>query len=63
MAPVDNSPANDMGNFEHVCSLKSNDIVSVHKYKSKKTGLTVYIADVEGPVVCGYFCLGKIRFD
>jgi hypothetical protein len=60
MAPVDSSPARGRkGSFELVCSLKANDLVPVHKYKSNVTGLTVVIAEVEGPVVNGYFCLGK----
>lgn len=59
MAPVDNSPASNMGGFELICSLKSNDIIPVHKYKSANTGLTVVIAEVDGPVVCGYLALGK----
>ncbi|XP_012281093.1 uncharacterized protein C05D11.1-like [Orussus abietinus] len=63
MAPVDNSPASNMGGFELVCSLKSNDTIPVHKYKSTNTGLTVVIAEVGGPVVCGYFCLATEAFD
>lgn len=59
MAPVDNSPASNMGGFELICSLTSNDIIPVHKYKSSSTGLTVFIAEVDGPVVCGYLGLGK----
>jgi Zn-dependent M16 (insulinase) family peptidase len=37
--------------------LRANDLVPVHKYKSSATGLIVVIAEVEGPVVNGYFCL------
>ena len=59
MAPVDNSPAGNMSGFELICSYKSNDSIFVHKYKSLNTGITVFIADVDGPLVCGYFCLGK----
>lgn len=59
MAPVDSSPASNMAGFELICSLKSNDLIPVHKYKSSNTGLTVVIAEVDGPVVNGYFCLGK----
>lgn len=61
MAPVDNSPAGNMGGFELICSLKSNDIIPVHKYKSSNTGLTVVIAEVDGPVVGGYLALGKLH--
>ncbi|XP_015601715.1 uncharacterized protein C05D11.1 [Cephus cinctus] len=63
MAPVDFSPAGNMSGFELVCSLKSNDIIPVHKYKSTNTGLTVVIAEVDGPVVCGYLCLATEAFD
>lgn len=62
MTPVDNTPRENMGGFELICSLKSNDIIPVHKYKSKNTGLTVFIAEVDGPIVDGYFCLGNYYF-
>ncbi|KAK0087176.1 hypothetical protein PV325_001628 [Microctonus aethiopoides] len=63
MAPVDNSPTSNMGGFELICSLKSNDTIPVHKYKSTKTGITVFIAEVDGPVVGGNFCLATEAFD
>ncbi|XP_033227850.1 uncharacterized protein C05D11.1-like [Belonocnema kinseyi] len=63
MAPVDNTPAGNMGGFELICSIKSNDTIPVHKYKSQNTGITVFIADVDGPLVCGYFCLATEAFD
>ncbi|KAL2732287.1 uncharacterized protein V1477_014528 [Vespula maculifrons] len=63
MTPVDNTPRENMGGFELICSLKSNDIIPVHKYKSKNTGLTVFIAEVDGPIVDGYFCLATEAFD
>lgn len=59
MAPVDNSPISTMGGFELITSIKSNDTIPVHKYKSTKTGITVFIAEVDGPVVGGYFCIRK----
>lgn len=60
MAPVDNSPpVKSEGNFNLVCSSKANSLIPVHKYKSSLTGLTVVVAEVDGPVVNGYFCLGK----
>jgi hypothetical protein len=64
MAPVDGvqvTPIN-FGNFELLCSLSANDVIPVHKYRSNQTGLTVVIAEVEGPVVNGYFCLGIKTF-
>ena len=33
--------------------------VLVRKYRSQLTGLAVCLAQVEGPLVSGYFCLGK----
>ena len=52
-----------MGAFELVYSMKTNDTVPIHIYKSTNTGITVCIAEVEGPVVCGYFCLGTEAHD
>ena len=44
--------------FTKLYSGKANDVIPIYKYKSQKTGLTVAIAQVEGPLVNGYFCLG-----
>ena len=33
--------------------------VKVHKFKSTRTGMVVCLAEVEGPLVEGYFCLGQ----
>ncbi|XP_043476736.1 uncharacterized protein C05D11.1-like [Leptopilina heterotoma] len=63
MAPVDNSPTGSMSGFQLICSFKSNESIPVHKYKSVNTGLTVFIADVDGPLVCGFFCLATEAFD
>ncbi|XP_031827679.1 uncharacterized protein C05D11.1 [Nomia melanderi] len=35
--------------------IKAEDMVPVHVYKSVNSGITVAIADVDGPVVSGYF--------
>lgn len=59
MAPVDGSPPGNMCGFNLVSVVKSDDTIPVHKYVSSNTGLTVFIAEVEGPVVSGFFCLGK----
>lgn len=59
MPPVDSSPRGDMGGFEQICSQKINDTIPFHMYKSMNTGLTVCIAEIEGPVVNGYFNLGE----
>lgn len=53
-----NSDNIQSGNFELVSSLKANGLIDVRKYKSTKTGLVVVIAQVEGPIVNGYFTLG-----
>ena len=36
-----------------------NEVIPIIKYKSKKTGITVFISEVEGPLVNGYFALGN----
>lgn len=60
MAPLDSSSIQPVeNNFELLCSLKSNNLIPVSKYRSHRTGLTVVIASVEGPVVKGYFTVGK----
>ncbi|XP_071452193.1 uncharacterized protein C05D11.1-like [Hetaerina americana] len=64
MAPVDSSPGKgDGANYELICSLKANGLIPVHKYRSRTTGLTVAIAEVEGPLVNGYFCLPTETYD
>ena len=46
--------------YEVVSSVTADGNVPVTKYKSLKTGLNVCIAQVEGPLVNGYFCLGNL---
>lgn len=60
MPPVDSTPNINTGNFELLYSLKAYEKIPVYEFKSKQTGLTVVIAEVEGPVVNGYFCLGML---
>lgn len=55
---ADSSPA-----YELLYSTKVNGAVPVHKYKSKKTALRVVIAEVDGPVVNGYFVLATEAHD
>ncbi|ESO83908.1 hypothetical protein LOTGIDRAFT_222342 [Lottia gigantea] len=50
-------------NFELLHSVKANNSIPVSKYKSKDTGLTVFLAQVEGPLVNGYFCLATEAHD
>ena len=44
--------------FEVLYTVTADGNVPVTKYRSKRTGLSVFIAQVEGPLVNGYFCLG-----
>ncbi|XP_050435416.1 uncharacterized protein C05D11.1-like isoform X2 [Adelges cooleyi] len=44
------------------CSLLENTI-PVYKYKCKRTGITIVIGDIEGPVVNGYFTLATEAHD
>lgn len=47
-----------MSHFKLLSSTKASDVIPVNKYISEKTGLKVIIADVEGPLVKGFFSLG-----
>jgi len=49
--------------YEEIASLKANNHIPVQKFRSKRTGLTVIISQVEGPVVNGYFCLATEAHD
>lgn len=49
----------EMSSLKHITTVLANDTIPVHKYKSERTGLTVVIGEVEGPIVNGYFTLGK----
>jgi len=44
--------------YELQYSGKVNDIIPVCKYRSRRTGLCIVVAEVPGPLVNGYFCLG-----
>lgn len=50
-----------MSHFKLISSTKASDVVPISKYVSEKTGITVIIGQVDGPVVNGFFCLGKIH--
>eukprot|EP00092_Neocalanus_flemingeri_P035801 GFUD01038981.1.p1 GENE.GFUD01038981.1~~GFUD01038981.1.p1 ORF type:complete len:1002 (+),score=290.69 GFUD01038981.1:52-3057(+) len=49
--------------YQELAMLKANNQIPVAKYKSLRTGLTVTVAQVEGPVVNGYFCLATEAHD
>lgn len=64
MAPTDNTfPDSLTDTFKLKCSLSVNNLFPVHKYVSIKTGITVVVAEVEGPVVDGYLCLATEAHD
>lgn len=48
----------DMDGYELVADCEVAGVV-VRKFKSIRTGLVVCLAQVEGPLVEGFFCLGK----
>lgn len=50
-----------MTSLKHIATVFANGRIPVHKYKSALTGLTVVIGEVEGPLVNGFFTLGKKR--
>ncbi|XP_022820745.1 uncharacterized protein C05D11.1-like [Spodoptera litura] len=52
-----------MSHFKLISSTKASDVVPVNKYVSEKTGITVIIAGVEGPLVNGFFCLATEAHD
>uniref|UniRef100_A0A182YI36 Uncharacterized protein n=1 Tax=Anopheles stephensi TaxID=30069 RepID=A0A182YI36_ANOST len=49
--------------FKHLLTVKANEVIPVHKYRSDRTGLTVIVGEVEGPVVNGYFTLATEAHD
>ncbi|XP_045458924.1 uncharacterized protein C05D11.1-like [Melitaea cinxia] len=52
-----------MSHFKLISSTKASDVIPVNKYVSEKTGLKVIIADVEGPLVKGFFSLATEAHD
>ncbi|CEI87571.1 hypothetical protein RMCBS344292_01981 [Rhizopus microsporus] len=52
-----------MSSFKEICTVPTNFGVTFTKLKSDKTGLTVVLADVEAPIVNGYFALATEAFD
>ncbi len=49
--------------YELLFTTKVNGVIPIHKYKSKKSSLKVIIAEVDGPVVNGYFVLATEAHD
>lgn len=52
-------PAAETEKFKLLYSVEADGNIPVSKYRSERTGLTICIANVDGPLVNGYFCLGK----
>lgn len=52
-------PAANMSTLKLVTSAKVNGTIPVYKYESERTGLKIVLAQVEGPLVNGYFTLGN----
>ncbi|EDV28100.1 uncharacterized protein TRIADDRAFT_21141 [Trichoplax adhaerens] len=50
-------------NYQLLSSFRINNQIPIHKYKSKLTGVILYIAEVDGPLVNGYFCLATEAHD
>lgn len=49
--------------YELLYTTKVNGVIPIHKYKSKKSALKVILAEVDGPVVNGYFVLATEAHD
>ncbi|KAF5295450.1 hypothetical protein FQA39_LY13111 [Lamprigera yunnana] len=63
MPPSDITPDNASSAFELIYCVKAFNRIPVYEFKSKLTGLTVIIAEVDGPVVDGFFCLATETYD
>lgn len=50
-------------NFQLISECVGDGDVKVTKYKSSQTGLTIVIANVEGPLVNGYLTIATEAFD
>lgn len=49
--------------FEFLYDVTADGNIPISKYRSKNTGISVFIAQVEGPLVNGYFCLATEAHD
>ena len=49
--------------FEKLTSFSIEPGINVEKYRATRTGLTVCVADVPGPIVNGFFCLATEAHD
>ena len=48
--------------YERLDSFQFLDLIPVKKYRSKRTGINFCFAQVQGPLVNGFLCLGKKQF-
>ncbi|XP_050697306.1 uncharacterized protein C05D11.1-like isoform X1 [Eriocheir sinensis] len=58
-----NSTKSLADNYEYVCELRASGSVPVAKYRSKRTGLHIVLARIEGPLVNGYFTVATEAHD
>lgn len=63
MPPVDKTPNVISSSFQLVYSTKAYNKIPIFEYESTTTGLTVVIAEVDGPIVNGFFCIATEAFD
>ncbi|KAF5298438.1 hypothetical protein FQR65_LT01217 [Abscondita terminalis] len=63
MPPADSTPDSISSTFELIHCVKAFNRIPVYKFKSKRTGLKVVIAEVDGPVVNGFFAIPTEAFD
>ena len=49
--------------WEQIDAVDVEGKFTVGKYRSKRTGLTVFLSRTETPIVNGYFCLATEAFD
>ena len=49
--------------WEQIDTVDVEGKFTVGKYRSKRTGLTVFLSRTETPIVNGYFCLATEAFD
>ncbi|KAL5012223.1 hypothetical protein ScPMuIL_010774 [Solemya velum] len=52
-----------MAGFDLLFTVEADGGIPVSKYRSESSGLSVFLAQVEGPLVNGYFCLATEAHD
>lgn len=46
-----------MSNFQEICVVRTDGDLPLAKYRSTKTGLTVFVSEFDGPLVSGFLCV------